>query len=137
MIRCYVDTSALLAVIDRDDERHADAGRVWQRLMADKATLLVTNYVLLETIAILQSRIGMSAVRRFHDDILPVLTVDWVSATDHQKGMSALLAADRRNLSLVDCISFDTMRRRGLNTVFAFDRHFEEQGFAAPYAPAG
>ena len=29
----------------------------------------------------------------------------------------------------VDCISFETARRLGINTVFAFDQHFVEQGF--------
>jgi predicted nucleic acid-binding protein len=63
---------------------------------------------------------------------MPVLTVDWVAAQDHDKGMGALLAADRRKLSLVDCISFDAMRRRGLRLAFAFDSHFHEQGFVSP-----
>jgi uncharacterized protein len=130
---CFVDTSALIAVLDRDDAQHAEAGRVWQKLMADKAVLVTTNYVLLETIAVLQNRIGMEAVRRLNDDIVPVLTVDWVSGTQHEAGMSALLAADRRKLSLVDCISFDAMRRRGLRDAFVFDDHFAEQGFTAPY----
>ena len=40
-----------------------------------------------------------------------------------------MLTAARRRLSLVDCVSFDVMRRLGLNRVFCFDQHFEEQGF--------
>ena len=60
---------------------------------------------------------------------MPVLTIDRISFGQHVQGMAALLAADRRNLSLVDCISFDAMRRRSLRHVFAFDKHFEEQGF--------
>jgi predicted nucleic acid-binding protein len=43
--------------------------------------------------------------------------------------MSALLAANRRTLSLVDCTSFEIMRESGLDTVFTFDAHFSEQGF--------
>jgi hypothetical protein len=55
----FAEASALLAVLDRDDERHAEAEGTWQRLMAERSALLTTNYVLLETVAILQSRIGM------------------------------------------------------------------------------
>jgi uncharacterized protein len=44
--------------------------------------------------------------------------------------MSALLAANRRTLSLVDCSSFDIMRKFGIDTVFTFDPHFREQGFS-------
>jgi predicted nucleic acid-binding protein len=43
--------------------------------------------------------------------------------------ISALLAAGRRKLSLVDCTSFEIMRSLGIKTVFAFDSHFVEQGF--------
>jgi predicted nucleic acid-binding protein len=32
-------------------------------------------------------------------------------------------------LSLVDCTSFRTMRRRRVRWVFAFDHHFVEEGF--------
>jgi len=44
-------------------------------------------------------------------------------------GVAALLTAGRRQLSLVDCVSFLTMRRLNLKMAFAFDRHFTEQGF--------
>ncbi len=44
--------------------------------------------------------------------------------------MATLLIAARRQLSLVDCASFDAMRRLGITTVFTFDKHFAEQGFA-------
>jgi len=47
----------------------------------------------------------------------------------HRSGVSALLAASRRKLSLVDCISFEIMRNSGIKTIFTFDSHFEEQGF--------
>jgi predicted nucleic acid-binding protein len=48
---------------------------------------------------------------------------------------SALLAANRRLLSLVDCTSFQTMRLRGISRVFTFDHHFKEYGFEVQPAP--
>ncbi len=71
----------------------------------------------------------MEALRVFHDDVLPILELQWIAAGDHRGATQAVLAADRRSLSLVDCTSFQIMRRLGLKTVFAFDRHFTEQGF--------
>jgi predicted nucleic acid-binding protein len=41
----------------------------------------------------------------------------------------SLLAAGRKKLSLVDCVSFGIMREAGIRKAFAFDRHFTEQGF--------
>ncbi len=43
--------------------------------------------------------------------------------------MSALLAASRRKVSLVDCLSFEVMRRYGIRSAFAFNSHFSEQDF--------
>ncbi len=43
--------------------------------------------------------------------------------------MSALLAASRRKVSLVDCLSFEEMRRYGIRSAFAFDFRFSEQDF--------
>ena len=40
-----------------------------------------------------------------------------------------VFAANRRQLSLVDCSSFETMRRVRIEKVFTFDEHFREQGF--------
>ena len=134
---CFVDTSALLAVMDKDDAVHKEAKALWERLTARQATLFTTNYVVLETIALLQHRVGVPAVRRFHDDILPILTIDWISSVQHSHGMAALLAACRRDVSLVDCVSFDAMRQRGLRHVFAFDKHFKEQGFTTELGNAG
>jgi predicted nucleic acid-binding protein len=51
-------------------------------------------------------------------------------------GLSALLAAGRRHLSLVDCVSFVIMRRLGIRAYLGLDAHFAEQGFTQ-YSPAG
>jgi len=35
-----------------------------------------------------------------------------------------------KRYSLTDCVSFVVMRERGIAEAFAFDRHFEQEGFA-------
>ena len=125
----FIDTSALLAVLDADDLNHPAAKGAWASLLADGDELHCTNYVLVETYALLQNRLGMQAVRTFHEDIAPVLRVDWADAASHASSVSALLTAGRRTLSLVDCASFEAMRRLGITVAFTFDRHFGEQGF--------
>jgi predicted nucleic acid-binding protein len=125
----YVDTSALLAVLDADDQQHARAAAAWRTLIETEEELVVTNYVLVETFALVQGRLGLKAVRTLQQDIVPMLQVAWVTEEGHGAAVTALLTAARRRLSLVDCASFDTMRRSGLTRAFAFDRHFGEQGF--------
>ena len=127
---CFVDTSAFFAVLDADDLNHGSAKAEWESLLADSRTILVTtSYVLVETLALLQHRLGLEAVRVFDEDIYPLLRVDWVDADRHRSGMSGILGALRRSLSLVDCVSFDTMRGLGVRAAFTFDPHFAEQGF--------
>lgn len=126
----FIDTAAFLAVLNANDHFHLFAKQSWEEMLTSDSTLFSSNYVILETTALLQHRFGVEAVRLFESDILPIIEIVWVEGTVHKQGMSALLAANRRNLSLVDCTSFEIMRQTGLDTVFTFDPHFREQGFS-------
>lgn len=125
----FVDTSAFLAYLNQDDRWHTDAARLMLSLVKRAEPLVTTNYVLLETTALLQRRLGMGALQDFQNVVLPFVTVVWVDAALHQAGITAVLTANRRQLSLVDCISFIICRRQQIQDVFAFDPHFAEQGF--------
>lgn len=59
----FVDTSALLAVLDASDVAHKVADRIWRRLIESDERLVSTNYVLVETFALVQRRLGLPAVR--------------------------------------------------------------------------
>jgi len=125
----FIDTAAFLAVLNANDQFHQPAKRIWDEILSQDSSLFSSNYVILETTALLQHRFGIEALRLFESDILPVVEIAWVDETIHKQGMSALLVANRRNLSLVDCTSFEIVRQIGLDTVFTFDPHFREQGF--------
>jgi predicted nucleic acid-binding protein len=128
-MRIFIDTSAFYALLDRDDENHRKAKNAWADLLKNENTLITSNYVLMETFALLQHRLGIEAVRGFQNDILPLVNIEFVISELHRSGISALLSASRRNLSLVDCVSFEMMRTLEIKTAFAFDPHFKEQGF--------
>jgi uncharacterized protein len=125
----FADTSGLYAVLDRNDANHSKANAAWADWLSNKQELLTNNYVVLETVSLVQNRMGLAAVRTFYEDIMPVLQIDWVSEEQHRAGFETVLAASRRKLSLVDCVSFQTMRHHGLRIAFCFDSHFREQGF--------
>ena len=126
----FVDTSALFAIMDAGDRNHRAAFAVWQGLLKSRDGLQTSNYVILETVALLQNRIGLEAVRLFTADILPIIPVAWVDEGVHRSAHHALLVAGRRQMSIVDCVSFELMRRLDLDRAFCFDPHFAEQGFA-------
>lgn len=125
----FVDTSALLAIIDGDQAGHHEVARVWHRLLDSERTLFTSNYVLVETFALVQRRLGIGAVRDVANVLLPFLQTLWVDEGVHAAALASLFAAGRRQLSLVDCASFELMRRSGLNDALALDRDFTMQGF--------
>jgi predicted nucleic acid-binding protein len=125
----FVDTSALLALLAHDDEHHQSAVSGWAMLASEETTLVTSNYVVLETIAVAQHRLGLDAVRALVRDVLPPIDVVFIDEPVQRAALSALLAASRRRLSLVDCASFEVMRDRQIRRAFAFDPHFAENGF--------
>ena len=127
----FVDTSAFYALLDADDGNHGPSASTWSAMMNPDEHVVTTNYVLVETFALLQSRLGLKAVREFQEDVIPVLRIEFVTPEMHRLGIVALLAASRRGLSLVDCVSFEMMRESGIKSAFAFDSHFREYGFTA------
>ncbi len=129
---CFVDTSALFALLDGDDRNHASARTLFFELMEDHTTLVTSNYVLVESFALLQRRIGIEAAEALQHRLVPILHVKFVSPDLHRLGVAALLGASKRSLSLVDCVSFELMRSFGIACAFAFDRHFREHGFQTP-----
>ncbi len=125
----FVDTSAFYALLDGDDYHHAAATGEWEQLLTSNAVLVTNAFVLGEAMALLQHRIGLDAVQAFLEDIYPLFRIEWVDGTDFEAGAAGVLSAQRRDLSLVDCVSFFLMRRLGIRHAFAFDQHFNEQGF--------
>lgn len=126
----FLDTSGLFAVFHRDDLRHPAASQIWEDLLRSDAPLHTCNYILVELGTLLQRRLGIGAVDALGTHVLPWVNVLWTDEALHGQAVAGLLAARRRDLSLVDCASFAAMRRLGLQRVFAFDEHFAEQGFA-------
>ena len=129
MNRVFVDTSAVLALLNPSDESHEPARRVFEKLQTRDAALLTTSFVLVEVYALLGRRMGLAAVEAFRSDFAPLLEVVWVGADMHEAGLDLLLERRVRDLSLVDAVSFLVMRQRRLDEVFAFDRHFRDEGF--------
>jgi predicted nucleic acid-binding protein len=129
-MKVFVDTSALLAVIYEADENHASASAFWVNAVAAGDELYCTNYILVETIALIQSRHGLPEVRQLEQDIVPILNVHWITREDHLAAIENTLGSNRRSVSLVDCSSFQAMQKLRIGTAFTFDKHFRERGFA-------
>ena len=124
----FVDTSALLAFLDRDAVRHEEVVTTFADAL-HKGLALTHNYVLVETEALAHRRLGGSVTRRLLEDVIPALEVAWVDPALHEAAVAAHLRSLRRRSSLVDHVSFQLMRDRAIDSALALDRHFASEGF--------
>ena len=125
----YIDTSAFFAILDSGDKFHKESRDTFLKLVENKEIFHSSNYITIETIVLVQNRLGLDAVRAFQDDIIPIINIHGVDERIHNIAISSLLIACRKNISFVDYTSFEIIRHLGLKKVFTFDKHFEEQGF--------
>ena len=126
MRRVFVDTSALITLLDRADPRHDDARSTFRDLADDE---LVTNgYVVAETLAVARRRFGVDAVIALIDDVLPVVTLIPVEPSVHAAAQERYRASLPSATSFVDQVSFRVMAEEGIEVAFALDRDFESSG---------
>lgn len=119
----FVDSSALVALADRDDASHADAVAAYRELVAAGYKLFTTNYAVAETFDLLQAGLGVAVARRWLRDAR--LAVYHADAQDEARARRLVLAAsERRPLSLSDAVGLAVMDRLGVHDAFAVDQHF-------------
>ncbi|MHB1457396.1 MAG: type II toxin-antitoxin system VapC family toxin [Armatimonadota bacterium] len=127
----FVDTSAFYAAISRSDINNEKSISEWDRLLDDESIKLYTsNYVVVESCALVRNRLGYDALRSFLDDLLPSVAILWVDQKVHASALEAMIAFGNNGPSLVDCSSFTVMRANGIIHALAFDKHFIDQGFS-------
>ena len=129
MSETFVDTSALFAYLVADDDNHLAARAAASSLRGLGVGLVTSSFVILETVSLLQARVGVPAVRAFYTEVLPLLRIVSIDEGLLERAMQALLAAAKRRVSLTDWTSFAVMQQQRLSQAFAFDEDFAAQGF--------
>ena len=133
--KVFVDTSAFYALASETDHEHATARAIREALKQDAARLLTTNYVLLETVSLLQRRHGMGAAKRFGDFVSEEVELLWITEPQHDAAWNYWKQRGARGLSLVDCSCVVVMRELGMQQVFGFDEQFRAAGLTLLDAP--
>ena len=95
MAAVLLDTSAIYAVLDADDDCHSAAVAGWDRLLDGVDTggvePLTHSGIVVETAALVQHRLGMPGAEALHRDLLPLVRVVWVDEVLHERAVAALL----------------------------------------------
>ncbi len=124
----FVDTGGWFAAVARRDSDHAAASGFLRRW---KGGLVTTDYVLDETLTLIQSRIDHTTAVDFLDAIERSSSLDlvFVAPADYYKALDLFRQRADKRWSFTDCTSFTVMARLGLERALAFDNHFQQAGF--------
>ena len=126
----FVDTGYLIALEDADDDNHRAAAEHREGLR-EMPPLTATSYIMDEVVTFFNVRDQHAKVIELGEALLesPSVTMVHVGEDLLSRGLSLLRARPDKRYSLTDCVSFVVMREHGITTAFAFDRHFEQEGF--------
>jgi predicted nucleic acid-binding protein len=119
----FVDSSAIVALIDQDDASHQAAVEAYGSLVGSSYRLFTTNHVIDEAFGLLVTGVGPEVARQWlREHRLPVYFVD-ESDLAAAAAMLAGRAADKP-LTLTDALSMVVMDRLGVSDAFAVDPDF-------------
>ena len=126
MAQVLVDTSAVYALIDRDDAHHRRAASILRTLLRRGRTPLLTNFLVAESHALLLSRLGAETARDWL--LTQIWPVEPVTPVDEKKAREIIQRYVDKSFSYTDATSFAVMERLHLQEAFAFDAHFQQYG---------
>jgi hypothetical protein len=126
----FLDTLAILALIDKKDRWHGAAAVVSSELEAQKRPLVVTEWVLTEFLnATAKAPYRQLAVKAIHYfRTFPRAEIVAASHDDWLLGFALYESRMDKEWSLVDCLSIHICQQRGIEEVFTADHHFEQAG---------
>lgn len=129
--RVFIDSSAWLAVLDKDDPHHSEAVELYGRLLKSQTVFVTTILVVAETQIVLRRRGGHEKAMAFLRNVneSPRINVLYPSAQLEAEAKRILRQYQDQDFSLADAISFAFMRQNGLTEAFAYDRHFATAGY--------
>lgn len=119
----FVDSSAIVAMVDASDSTHQAAVAAYRELLESGYRLFTTSHVIAETVDLLANGVGPAIARQWlRDQRLPVYHPD--EQDNHRAKALVVASRSARGLSYVDAVSLVVMERFGVADAFAVDPHF-------------
>ena len=126
MAQTLVDTSAVYALLDRDDANHRKAVTILRSLPRRGLTPVLSNFIVAESHALLLSRLGPQVARDWL--LKQIWPIEPVTPIDERRAREIIQRYEDKTFSYTDATSFAIMERLGLKDAFAFDIHFRQYG---------
>lgn len=125
----FIDTSAITAILNKKDNNHKLANRVYKKLQQFNFYFVLTNFVIAETHATILLRTNIK------------IATDWLTNSAYKdfnvfrpeedvekKAVEEINKYQDKDFSLTDMLSFLIMDKVGIQYYFAYDEHFEQIG---------
>lgn len=130
MTEVFVDTSFVVAFVNKNDQHHRLALDLSKRFTGRR--LVTTDAILLE--------IGNALSRNFKRECIETLE-DFLTSDDvrvihvhpelFRRAFDLYKSHSDKLWGLIDCVSFVVMKELGIADALSADRHFEQAGFRA------
>lgn len=125
-MKVLIDSSAIAALILRNDQHHLAAVQTLRYFTKEGAQLILTNFIVAETYNLIAARAYPAKAREW------LLTNNWpverVSELDEKEALRILKKYSDKDFSYTDATSFALMKRLSFDLVFTYDRHFSQYG---------
>ncbi len=119
----FVDSSAIVAMVDANDNTHGAAVSAYAELLQQGYKLFTTNHVIAETVDLLDAGVGPDVARRWLRDHR--LSIYHADEQDERRARALVISSrNPRGLSYVDAVSLVVMEKFGVADAFAVDPHF-------------
>lgn len=133
MNEVFADTSGWGNYFVRTELFHADAKNLMRQWYTNGISIVTTNYVLLELVALFTSPLRIPRIKQIKA-IETVKSASWVKVVHIDRSLdeeawTLLKERQDKKWSLVDCASFVVMRNRNITEALTTDLHFEQAGF--------
>jgi len=126
--KIFIDTMYVVALVNENDEHHERASELSEKY--ENSAFVTTDGVLIEIANVFARNYKEQAVEIIEDfrssddiEIVHLNPALFYKAFEHYKTYLD------KTWSLVDCISFEVMKEKGLTDALTGDKHFEQAGF--------
>ncbi|MEK6672993.1 MAG: PIN domain-containing protein [Nitrospirota bacterium] len=125
-----MDTSAWLALNDRNDQYYKQSAIKISLVKKQKIELVTSEYIFDESITLIRHRVSHRHAVIFGDSLLNSNMVEIVdvNADCRLKAWEMFKKYEDKELSFTDCTSFVLMKDMRLHKAFTFDEHFRQVG---------
>ena len=123
---CFLDASAWLALMDKEDTRHRRAARYFKELLETKSRLVTNNVEIDKSLIAIKNKAGVQAALDFYsiidESILTLnLKMDWISRRLRRDALNLYLKSTHQERNLGHYFVFESVKRKKVDTLFTFD----------------